>query len=61
MTSFISFKVVQFYTFICLIELRFAQKTSEFQESKKGDNAILKVPAVHCTQNREDRHAISFE
>ena len=41
-------KVVQFYTFTCLIELCFAQKISEFQESK-GDNAILKVPAVHCT------------
>ena len=49
MTSFISFKVVQFYTFTCLIELCFTQKTSEFQESKEGDNAILKVPAVDCT------------
>ena len=49
MTSFISFKVVQFYTSTCLIELCFTQKTSGFQESKEGDNAILKVPAVHCT------------
>ena len=49
MTSFISFKVVQFYTFTCLIELCFTQKTSEFQESKEVDNAVLKVPAVHCT------------
>ena len=61
MTSFISFKVVQFYTFTCLLELCFAQKTFEFQEGKEGDNAILEVPAVHCTQNREDGDPLSFE
>ena len=50
MTSFISFTVVQFYTFTCLIELCFTQKTSELQESKQGDNSFLKVPAgpLHC-------------
>ena len=42
MTSFISFKVVQLYTFTFLLELCFAQKTSEFQESKEGNNAIFK-------------------
>ena len=31
----------QFYIFTGLIELCFTQKTSEFQESKEGDNAIL--------------------
>ena len=34
-----------------LTELCVTQKTSEFQESKEGDNAILKVPAVHCTHD----------
>ena len=50
MTSFISFKVVQLYTFTCLLTYSLGLFCTENLRvsGKQLKKTILKVPAVHC-------------